>query len=131
MFASAENSRRVKALHELVTHSKLLGHFPVVFGYLCGLLGLTPLQSVDLFLYGQLRNLVSAAVRMGLVGSVKVPEIAVDMSVGSVVEALLFAGTEIAERPSTSAPAAVPPVGFAAKYLFSSCMRFYCIETHS
>lgn len=63
-FASEEMS----ALARRVKEQRLSRHFAPVFGACGGRLGLNELDAVRLFLFISLRGLVSAAVRLGIVG---------------------------------------------------------------
>lgn len=71
LVASAEAAFAAGSLSRLRASVKaggLAGHFPIMFGAVTSLLGVKEDEAVRLFLYITLRGLVSAAVRLGVVG---------------------------------------------------------------
>lgn len=58
----------VTAVRATLRSEGLLGHLPPVFGAVLHYLGLAPAEAAELFMYLALRGLVSAAVRLGMVG---------------------------------------------------------------
>ena len=72
----------VKICHDVTSLSELLsivderrcyGHNAVMFGAVCGCLGISDVEVVrSLFLFNTLRTVIAAAVRLGVVGAIKV-----------------------------------------------------------
>ena len=55
-------------LRETIVSGSSPGHYAVVFGHTAGLLGLARNRTAEVFLYIQLRDMISAAVRLNVVG---------------------------------------------------------------
>ncbi|XP_014677856.1 PREDICTED: urease accessory protein F-like [Priapulus caudatus] len=55
----------------LIEEDSLVGHYSVMFGYVCRHLCLTMQDTVDIFMYGVLRTIVASAVRLGKLGSLE------------------------------------------------------------
>ncbi|HEV8603960.1 MAG TPA: urease accessory UreF family protein [Tepidisphaeraceae bacterium] len=71
MLASAErifNNSRIAALRSAVRDGGLFGHFAPVLGGVLGLLGFGRGQAAALLLFMTMRGLISAAVRLGMIG---------------------------------------------------------------
>uniref|UniRef100_A0A7S3A2Y7 Urease accessory protein UreF n=1 Tax=Rhodosorus marinus TaxID=101924 RepID=A0A7S3A2Y7_9RHOD len=64
-----ETAEVSSTLRGLVKEKRLCGHFPVVFGYACSALGIDIGEIQRLFLFITLRGIISAAVRLGIVGT--------------------------------------------------------------
>ena len=54
---------------------RLHGHFAAVFGFICGLLQLSLVQTQQLFLFSTLRTVIASAVRLGNIGPVQVTDV--------------------------------------------------------
>ncbi len=61
----------LKRLQEAHCICEFNGHFGPVFGAVCGLVTIEPLAAVRLLLFGTVRQTLSAAVRLGIVGSLE------------------------------------------------------------
>ena len=53
-------------------NKRLYGHFAAVFGFMCGLLKLSLVQTQQLFLFSTLRTVIASAVRLGNIGPLQV-----------------------------------------------------------
>lgn len=53
-------------------NKRLHGHFATVFGFICGLLKLSLVQTQQLFLFSTLRTVIASAVRLGNIGPLQV-----------------------------------------------------------
>ena len=51
------------------------GHFAAVFGFMCGLLELSLVQTQQLFLFSTLRTVIASAVRLGNIGPLQVTDV--------------------------------------------------------
>ena len=54
---------------------RLHGHFAVAFGFICGLLQLSLVQTQQLFLFSTLRTVIASAVRLGNIGPLQVTDV--------------------------------------------------------
>ncbi|KAJ8906893.1 hypothetical protein NDN08_003377 [Rhodosorus marinus] len=90
-----ETAEVSSTLRRLVKEKRLCGHFPVVFGYACGALGVNFGETQRLFLFITLRGVISAAVRLGIVGTFEAQR--VQSSLYGKAECLLseFAGLSV------------------------------------
>ncbi len=61
----------LKSLQESHCTGEFNGHFGPVFGAVCGLVHIEPLAAVRLLLFGTVRQTLSAAVRLGIMGSLE------------------------------------------------------------
>lgn len=62
-------------------HKRWFGHLPVSFGLVCKVLHLDMIKAVDAFLFCQVRGLISAAVRLGVIGSRQAQKVQSNLSV--------------------------------------------------
>ncbi|KAL9981373.1 hypothetical protein ACROYT_G010071 [Oculina patagonica] len=60
-------------------NKRLYGHFATVFGFMCGLLKLSLVQTQQLFLFSTLRTVIASAVRLGNVGPLQAQSIQFEM----------------------------------------------------
>ena len=65
----------LRSLREQLHREDLAGHLAPVLGATCGCLGLAPDHAVGLFIFSVLRGMVSAAVRLGIVGPMEAQSI--------------------------------------------------------
>lgn len=56
-------------------NKRLHGHFAAVFGFMCGLLELSLVQTQQLFLFSTLRTVIASAVRLGNIGPLQVTDV--------------------------------------------------------
>ena len=56
-------------------NKRLHGHFAPVFGFMCGLLKLSLVQTQQLFLFSTLRTVIASAVRLGNIGPLQVTDV--------------------------------------------------------
>ena len=56
-------------------NKRLHGHFAAVFGFICGLLQLSLVQTQQLFLFSTLRTVIASAVRLGNIGPLQVTDV--------------------------------------------------------
>lgn len=56
-------------------NKRLHGHFAAVFGFICGLLQLSLVQTQQLFLFSTLRTVIASAVRLGNIGPLQVIDV--------------------------------------------------------
>lgn len=74
LLLSADRAFNLAELRELqASHAvgEFNAHFGPVFGTACGLLNIEPLAAVRLLLFGAVRQAISAAVRLGIIGSLE------------------------------------------------------------
>lgn len=68
-----EQALPITALFQVQLENKcLFGHFAVVFGFMCGMLNLSVVQTQQLFLFSTLRTVIASAVRLGNIGPLQV-----------------------------------------------------------
>ena len=53
-------------------NKRLYGHFATMFGFMCGVLKLSLVQTQQLFLFSTLRTVIASAVRLGNIGPLQV-----------------------------------------------------------
>ena len=56
-------------------NKRMHGHFAAVFGFTCGLLELSLVQTQQLFLFSTLRTVIASAVRLGNIGPLQVTDV--------------------------------------------------------
>lgn len=68
-----EQALPITTLFQVQLENKsLFGHFAVVFGFMCGMLNLSVVQTQQLFLFSTLRTVIASAVRLGNIGPLQV-----------------------------------------------------------
>ena len=55
-------------IRQFIKEKQIAGHYVVVYGYICGLLGLSAEQCRETFIFALMRDLFSSAVRLGICG---------------------------------------------------------------
>ncbi|OQR77413.1 urease accessory protein UreF-like [Tropilaelaps mercedesae] len=80
------------------------GHLAVVFGAVCALLGVQRNETVDTFAFSALRNCVSAAVRLGRIGSVHAQRLQNDLSEFCLRTAQRYSQKRCGQEDHQSAP---------------------------
>ena len=55
-------------IRQLIKEKQIAGHYVVVYGCICGLLGLSAEQCQETFIFALMRDLFSSAVRLGICG---------------------------------------------------------------
>ena len=56
------------SIRQLIKQKQIAGHYVVVYGYICALLGLSAKQCRETFIFTLMRDLFSSAVRLGICG---------------------------------------------------------------
>ncbi|XP_078361151.1 uncharacterized protein LOC144645444 [Oculina patagonica] len=86
-------------------NKRLYGHFATVFGFMCGLLKLSLVQTQQLFLFSTLRTVIASAVRLGNVGPLQAQSIQFEMQKTAEEIRKKFEKSTI-EEATTTAPVA-------------------------
>ncbi|KAJ7386985.1 hypothetical protein OS493_003947 [Desmophyllum pertusum] len=60
-------------------NKRLYGHFATMFGFMCGVLKLSLVQTQQLFLFSTLRTVIASAVRLGNIGPLQAQSIQFEM----------------------------------------------------
>ncbi|CAH1775968.1 unnamed protein product [Owenia fusiformis] len=56
------------SIQALIDENKLEGHHPVMFGYICSVLGVGKQEVIEMYMFGVLRCIVASAVRLSIIG---------------------------------------------------------------
>jgi urease accessory protein len=102
--ARAFSNEKISAIESQVRRDSLAAHLPVVFGIVCRHLNFSVEQSTRAFLFITLRGLISAAVRLGVVGPLRGQQI--QMTFAPRLEAL----AEEAEKFDLESAAQINPL---------------------
>lgn len=71
--------QELKNLQVQLENKGIFGHFAVMFGFMCGLLNLSVIQTQQLFLFSTLRTVIASAVRLGNIGPLQAQSIQFEM----------------------------------------------------
>ena len=69
-----EDHSEFRQMQSMCSADELLGHLPVMFGFICTTLQIDVHTTVQCFMYSTLRNLLAAIVRAGKIGPLQVQE---------------------------------------------------------
>ena len=58
----------LSSIRQRIKEKQIAGHYVVVYGYICGLLGVSAKQCQETFIFTLIRDLFSSAVRLGICG---------------------------------------------------------------
>ncbi|MGA2497496.1 MAG: urease accessory UreF family protein [Tepidisphaeraceae bacterium] len=90
------------SLRERMRTQAMASHLAPVLGATCGCLGLAPDRAVGLFMFGVLRGIVSAAVRLGIVGPMEAQAIQYEHSQRAASLAVSVVASSIQDIAQTS-----------------------------
>ncbi|KAK3086322.1 hypothetical protein FSP39_016814 [Pinctada imbricata] len=77
---TSSKAYRIEHLERLADHLPHC-HHAVVFGALCGILGIHKIPTLTTFLYNTLRNILAAAVRLDIIGPVQAQVVQTDIQI--------------------------------------------------
>lgn len=97
--------QEMKNLQVQLENKCLFGHFAVVFGFMCGMLNLSVVQTQQLFLFSTLRTVIASAVRLGNIGPLQAQSIQFEMQKTAEEIRKKFEMTTV-EEATTTAPVA-------------------------
>lgn len=98
-------NQEMKDLQIELDNKRLHGHFAAVFGFICGLLQLSLVQTQQLFLFSTLRTVIASAVRLGNIGPLQAQSIQFEMQKTAEEIRKKFEKSTV-EEASTTAPVA-------------------------